>query len=197
MSFAVEVLEEASAFIVNGGPILGDYDLNDERLVFSWVEHEGETEVVVSRSALEKAEFRGSSFFVTDADGDTAEVEVFRLQPTYPVPPSFVDGWLSLFGKMDGEGVVPAMLLEPAMDSMVDCYIGGGDSEAINSQGRQQQIKALYAAFEGDVSVMSNALAFRLSCCTAYSQPAWQSVLLNFASVVSVKVALGKPWEAS
>src|SRR5690554_2433465 len=106
MSFVIDTLEDASAFIVKGGPILGDYDLNDERLVFSWVEHEGEHEVVIPCASLEKAEFRGSSFFAQDKDGDTAEVEVFRQERSFPVPPSFVAGWRALFDKMESEDIV-------------------------------------------------------------------------------------------
>lgn len=194
MSFAIEALEAASAFIVNGGPILGDYDLDDERLVFSWIEHEGSSEVVVSRTSLENAVFRGSSFFVSDEKGEDVEVELFTLRPTYPVPPSFAQDLMGLFKKMDEEGVAPQAVMEPCLDSMVDTYVGGGDGDAVNSQGREQQLIALYAAFEGDVAVLAEALAFRLSCLTGYGQSTWKAVLIDPGACGLVKDALGEPW---
>lgn len=190
MSFAVEALEEASAFIVNGSPILGDYELDDERLVFSWIEHEGSSEVVISRAALEKAEFRGSSFFVSDENGESVEVELFALRHTYPVPPSFVEGLTGLFAKMEAEGIAPPAVMEPCLDSMVDTYVGGGEGDAVNSQGREQQLIALYAAFEGDVTVLADALAFRLSCLTGYGQKTWRAILVDPGVIGSVKEAL-------
>lgn len=179
MSSFIYALNNADVIRVDGGPLLTDYeyDEDDGCASFRWVDEDRKYEVVVPKESIAVAKPRANGFVVADVDGQCVTVELFSLVPEYPVPLKLSQGWLSVFRLADSEQVIFDCVMQAVMDSLVDDWIGGDVACRANNEGYSGQIEALYVTSHGRCDALIVALAERLSCVSSYSRAAWQSVL--------------------
>lgn len=183
MSAFVYALRNADAMRVDGSPLIDgfDYDCDDRFVTFKWVDGKKQFEVVISPREAATAELKGNRFILSAVGGDLVTVELFKLEPSYPLPPRLSSGWMDLFYKADQEKIVYFAAMKAVMDSVVDTFIGGHSGAAANNGGYMRQIEALYAACRGNDEPIICGLSRRLSEITGFSKGAWSSVLQDSA----------------
>lgn len=192
MSAFLYALNSADAMRVDGGPLIDNfhYDVDDKIVTFRWDGDKGRFEVVVPPESAATAKHQKNGFVVTDLSGELVTVEMYTLEPKYPLPPLVANDWMQVFCKADAEGVAHFSVMKSVMDSVVDTFIGGHAALAANNQGYLSQIEALYSACGGDLNPIVCGLARRLSGITAFGKSAWREVLLNPDLSITLRSAL-------
>lgn len=185
-------LNSADAMRVDGGPLIDDfhYDVDDKIVTFRWGGDKGGFEVVVPPESAAKARRQKNGFVVADLSGEAVTVEMYKVEPKYPLPPLVASDWMQIFCKADAEGVAHFDVMKSVMDSVVDTFIGGHAGRLANDQGYLCQIEALYSACDGDLKPIVCGLSRRLSGITAFEKAAWREVLLNPDLSITLRSAL-------
>lgn len=179
MSDFLYALNAADAITVDGGPLLSsfEHDEFDETVTFSWTDGEDSFTTVVDRFGIAGAQQQGNGYLVKDLDGELVKVELFTLEPIYPLPSALREGWIRVLQMAADEDLICEGGINSLMDDLLDKVAEVRLQNPPGSDGFGPRLEALFAASRGRALVHVAYLADALGGATIFGKEAWLSVL--------------------
>ncbi|WP_342632761.1 hypothetical protein [Marinobacter alkaliphilus] len=179
MSDFLYALNAADAMTVDGSPLLSsfEHDEDDETVTFGWTDGEDSFTTVIDRTGIAGAQQQGNGFLVTDSDGELVKVELFTLEPTYPLPSVLRERWAQVLQMAADEDLICEGSINSLMDDLIDKVTEGRLQIRPGADGFAPRLEALFAASRGRALVHVAYLADALGGATIFRKEAWLTVL--------------------